>query len=468
MKMRIQRSLIGLFILFFVFMLITSEQSNTLNIYQNKNPIKEGMKSYEEWPMKRGDSRNTGRSPYYTPPNAGKILWSYQLENNTPIYPESAIVLDSYGNIYFYAEDSYFYTISPQGYLRWKLIIENSSEGILGPVVAPGNIIYLMNTPSIPLPCSRSSSSGDNLYAISEKGEILWKYNFDLRTPTAPLFDSDGNIYVGASDGLYVLNPNGTLRTYVDVVKNIHEMALSTDTLYIETNEKLYAMSMNFTIKWSFDMGWVKPGVPPIIGDDGRVYVLNSNGSLYSISTDGKVVWSKQRVIDFGYGYHNSLYTISYIPSTINKSLLSKLSAKDGKTIWKHVISTDFINNPVIGGNNYVYVATWFSKNNTGLLYYFSPEGKPVWSLRFHGDISPLAINKNGTLYVGTTNGTLYAIGGYAAEDRESGENGMLWYYTLGAGAVLIAAAAIFVYHRYRKKRNGGNDNVPAGGKDGT
>ncbi len=95
------------------------------------------------------------------------------------------------------------------------------------------------------------------------------------------------------------------------------------------------------------------------------------------------------------------------------------------------------------------------------------PEIRVKVSSELKKDIAPLAINKNGTLYVGTTNGTLYAIGGYATKDGESGENSMLWYYTLGSGAVLIAAAAVFVYYRYRKKRNSGKDNAPAGGKDG-
>ncbi len=448
--MRIPRVLMMILILFFILMLIFSEQNETLVSSQNKNVLTESVNYYGEWPLKRGDMRNTGRSPYYTPPNAGKVLWKYHLENNTPIYPESAIVLDSYGNIYFYAEDSYLYSISPNGYLRWKLFIENSSEGILGPVVGPGNIIYLMSTPSVP-PCSYSSSS-DYLYAISNNEKILWKYSFDSKTPTAPLFDYNGNIYVGTSDGLYVLNPNGTLRTYVDVVKNIYEMALTNDALYIETHEKLYAMSLEFQIKWSFDIGWVRPGVPPIIGDDGRVYVLNSNGSLYSISTDGKVIWSKQRVIDFGYGYNNTLYVISGILRTINKSFVSKLSVKDGKTIWKHIISTDFINNPVIGGNNYVYVATWFSKNNTSLLYYFSPEGMQKWLLKLPGSISPIAISKNGTIYVGTTNGTLYAIGGYPTDNIGNKGNNELDYYVAVVGAIGIVVAGVWIYYFHKRR----------------
>jgi outer membrane protein assembly factor BamB len=93
------------------------------------------------------------------------------------------------------------------------------------------------------------------------------------RKTTAPLLDSEGNIYVGCSDGLlYSLKSDGTSRW---TFKSDGELSsdlfmLSDGTIYVYSgNDTLLSLNPDGSLKKSYQNSIL---LSPAIGDDGSIY----------------------------------------------------------------------------------------------------------------------------------------------------------------------------------------------------
>ncbi|MGC2763169.1 MAG: PQQ-binding-like beta-propeller repeat protein, partial [Candidatus Binatus sp.] len=119
---------------------------------------------------------------------------------------------------------------------------------------------------------------------------------------SSPAIGSDSTIYFGSSDNnLYAINPNGTLKwTFATGDVILSSPATGADgTIYVGSLDGyLYAVNANGTLKWAFlpcedcvgpyvDEVWSSPA----IGSDGTVYVGFYNGNLYAISSVGSLNW---------------------------------------------------------------------------------------------------------------------------------------------------------------------------------
>ncbi|GMU98024.1 MAG: hypothetical protein AMXMBFR51_07620 [Ignavibacteriota bacterium] len=130
----------------------------------------------------------------------GTIKWKFSCGN---IF--RAAMVDSDGNIYFLPEEDpqYFYSLFPNGTLRWKYFIQNI--GVAGSDVIPtidyqGNLYFIgFDTTCCPYYLS--------LVSVDYNGNFRWKYLFneiESEDFTQPLIcDSQGTIYVGSTVGYY-------------------------------------------------------------------------------------------------------------------------------------------------------------------------------------------------------------------------------------------------------------------------
>jgi len=430
--------------------LFLSILSNTILLAPTlRNNISERSLQWGIWPLERGDTANTGRSPFISAPNSGKILWTYNLSNNISFSYDTNIVVDSNGNIYFSTQNGYVYSIDMNGTFRWRTDINNSIIFSGGPFIGPNNVVYVKNNFGIPPPFYTPNFY---LYAVSERGQILWFYNFSENGVSSLTFDENGTTYVGSYDGIYVFCSNGTLEEHYTFPNHIYGLAFKDEILYACTEGKIYALGKDSKVIWSVDIDI--PKTPPVVGDDGTIYCVTMNHTLYAISFTGEVKWTKDGVMDMGYGYKSSIYAVLSTNAT-DKRILSKLSANSGKVLWKRTIDGYFVDGLVIDGNNYVYVATSNAKNYTAQIYYFSSDGKRVWRLNFNEEITTkMALDSSGTLYVGIRNGTLYAIGG-EENNRDNGASGnnMVWYYYVAIGGGIVAAVSVLYDVKWGKKR---------------
>ncbi|MBN1539865.1 MAG: PQQ-like beta-propeller repeat protein, partial [Candidatus Thermoplasmatota archaeon] len=121
------------------------------------SPIGGGINtSGHPWPMYRGDERNTGCSSVNTSHNNGKLIWSFQSQNNVGSSP----VIDSNGTVYITSYKD-VYALYENGTVKWKY----SPGGICSPSLAidgNGSIFF---------------GSGNNFYSLHSNGTVRWKYS---------------------------------------------------------------------------------------------------------------------------------------------------------------------------------------------------------------------------------------------------------------------------------------------------
>ncbi len=249
----------------------------------------------------------------------------------------------------------------------------------------------------------------------------------------------DGTIYVAGStndtDGiLYALKPDKSLK-WSKTLNNLGGVspAIGPDgTVYIGSSGKLYAFLPNGSLKWDpleFYPGWEVAISSPVIASNGLIYVtLGFAGGLeklFAVDPSGatpaeRIKWAYQPPADINADANKSptigpdgtiyaLFTkqgqslpgttlVALAPDSLSGSLKWRFSAGSGVRL--SMPSIDRKGNLYVGASN-------------GKLYAVTPTGRTKWVKRIGGDLSfstPAIDPYYGTLYVGSSNGNLYAI----------------------------------------------------------
>ncbi|APR75996.1 cell surface protein [Minicystis rosea] len=116
-------------------------------------------------------------------------------------------------------------------------------------------------------------------------------------------------------------------------------------------------------VAWALDLG-SKVLTPPVVDDEGWIYVITEDGHLNAVQPDGTLGWA-----------------YDFAPSTETRST------------------------PAIGEDGTLYFGA-----ETGI-FAVSLNGEKVWRFDAGGDKSAVAIGEDRTVYVYSSNGTLYALG---------------------------------------------------------
>ena len=224
-----------------------------------------------------------------------------------------------------------------------------------GPTIAPGGDLIL---------------GADGVYRISPEGQIRWHYPDDPEVHAkhvfaAPLVASDGAIYVGGQDGLFMsLSADGALRWTYSIRADVDGgPALGPDgALYVGADDgRIHALRSDGSLRWSFvTQKDIRSAVA--IAANGVVYATSFDGNLYALSPGGDVKW----VLPTGGKIHAS---------------------------------------PVVDAAGNIFVGSQDER-----LYAVSPRGKVLWSIEVGADIdSSVAIASDGTIVVGCDDGHLRA-----------------------------------------------------------
>lgn len=225
-----------------------------------------------------------------------------------------------------------------------------------GPTIAPDGDLIL---------------GADGVYRISPEGQVRWHYPADPAATAkhvfaAPLVASDGSIYVGGQDGLFVsLGADGALRWTYSIRADVDGgPALGPDgALYVGADDgRLYALRTDGSLRWSF-VAQKDIRSAAAVGPGGVVYMTSFDGNLYALAPSGDVKW----VLPTGGKIHAT---------------------------------------PVVDAAGNVFVGS-----GDDHLYAVSPKGKVLWSLELGADIdSSVAITDDGIVIVGCDDGHLRAF----------------------------------------------------------
>jgi outer membrane protein assembly factor BamB len=343
------------------------------------------------WPCFRGNYNHTGRSPYDTTYNAGKLVWKYETGSRVHTSP----VIDSNGTIYIGSKDGYFYTLNPNGTVKWKYNAGYAIQNTCPAIDSNGTIYF----------------HADDFYALYPNGTKKWSK--DIIVLSAPAIGLDGLVYVGSSEKVYALDPDNKGGGWIFNVPGCSiysSPAVGSDgTLYFVGYDYFYAVYPNGTLRWKYATKDGNSFSSPAIGSDGTIY-FGCDNYFFALYPNGTLRW-KYKV---GYSLNSSPAigpdgTLYFYPS--NNGLIAL--NPNGTRKWGYATSI-VSSNPAIGAEGTIYFGTTYSGNDPQYLKALNPDGTLRWQYETEDYVSTSpAIGKNGTIYFGSGDWYVYAIGGY-------------------------------------------------------
>ncbi len=249
--------------------------------------------------------------------------------------------------------------------------------------------------------------SGKSPFVGPQKPRLLWKFE---HSPATPFVGPDGTIYF-AGYNLYAVNPDGTTKWVFK--RRPHELAIAADgTIYFASegngngNWCVFAVNANGKLRWVSPINGETSRSAPAIGPDGTIYAattFNNIGTshLYSLASEGTLKWDFPVTgrIEWSpaMGPDGTILLSSYVSSSPGN--LYALSP-DGKLKWTYPLTGSVAISP--DGTIFVIAPTALSA--------LSLDGKLKWqNLDIQGG-STMAVDDDGSAYVGTTNGKVIAV----------------------------------------------------------
>ncbi len=335
------------------------------------------LDSSSPWPEMRHDSRNTGSSPIVAR-YRGDRPWSFKTARGIFSTP----VIGGDGTIYVGSADTYFYAISKHGRLRWRL----KTGGLID---AAGALSAF--DPSLGSSPLTFGSADEQLYHVTTprtgRPRIVWKFRASV--PPVPPQKVDwweGNVAVGPGGNLYAGNTGGTA----------------------------YAVRPDGSQLWTFTAGnslWTTPAFAP----DGSSFWGSVDLHIYHLSATGQALWHT-----FVPGYVISSPAIGSDGTVYVGAFDSKLYALDpntGAVRWSFKTSDHIYASPALGEDASGQTDAIYIASANGSVYALTPQGRLLWSYDTGAPVrsSPAlgaapGADHSGIVYVGSSNGRLYAI----------------------------------------------------------
>ena len=276
----------------------------------------------------------------------------------------SPAVLDD-GTILWPGSSSTLFALSPAGRLEWS---EPFAGEVLSPAVASDNVVYVMTTDAT---LTRLDVS---------KGAHRRRWTIGLGT---------------TSYGSPAIAPDGTVVTSVD-------------------NDLVTVLDQgdHGAVKWRYDTGDVVE-VSPAIASDGTVVIGTNGRTEIALRPDGTVRWTYPR-------NSQSYSSAAITPDGVawfgdHHGYLNGVRVRDGHLVRRvqgmgrrprGPSSIGVWTSPAIDHDGNVYFGT-----RPGHIYGFASNGRRLFDINAHATIDSYpAIAGDGTLLIGATNGTLYAI----------------------------------------------------------
>jgi outer membrane protein assembly factor BamB len=385
------------------------------------------------WPMEAHDPQHSGRSPY-SGPEVPYLKWTYKTEGG--IYHSPLIGAD--GTIYFGTDHS-LYAIDADGALKWRYELEKEEFFCpYSPILGIDGTIYFgyyeTVTTAEPGGIIGTHPGDGKLCALSPEGRFKWSYDCGIiEAPT--IIGDDGTIYLSASisEGeffnLYALTPDGSLKWRYEVEAWLDHFVLGHDgaiyfTLYNgkgSYSEELYALNPDGTFKRSYVMDGLVGY--PVVGDDDTVYFClwgdgEGTGSLNALRPDGSFKWRYNKYQEEGVFLGGQpaiaadgtvyIYGTYFKDGMGGQECFPLILALDpsGNVRWTCPLDSFLVaTKPAVDREGTIYFCSG------GKLCAINPEGTMAWTYQTGEELlyAPV-IGSDGTIYFGSTEGTLYAI----------------------------------------------------------
>jgi outer membrane protein assembly factor BamB len=373
------------------------------------------------WPKYRGDIYNSGQGKGSGATNS--LRWSTAAGSADRIEGSPVIGVD--GTIYIGADDGKVYAINgTTGVIRWAVAVQSQGVDATAAIGSDGTIYV---------------GAGHSLAALHPAtGAEKWRFATTGDVESSPTIGPDGTLYFGADDAkVYAVNAKtGTLKwffVFPDGSDTDSSPALGADgTVYIGSGEgTLYAVDGRAgTLKWSFVVAGEISGAPAL-GADGTVYVSAVNSAesatlTYAINgVSGMQKWvrslSSETAKSVALGADGTVFVsgVKLADVSAGTNLRAAVWALDGETgnlKWEQLleVGSEGVTEASLGadGTVYVHAEKPIIPGGIGKLTALDPvTGRVKWEATTNGSSnSSPAIGSDGTVYVGSDDGKVYAI----------------------------------------------------------
>ncbi len=361
--------------------------------------------------MFRGDLLHTGVYESTVPEN-NSLLWSF----DTGDAIESSPVIVS-NKVYFGSENGKVYCLdASSGDEIWNFTTDNEVDST--PTVVD-DVVYV-------------GSSDRKFYALdANTGIKLWNYSFPSsfsQIVSSPAFANDKIFFGTSDDSLYAINATTHDLEWTFPTGDDIQSSPAVDWPYVYVGSldgKVYCVwGNNGTELWNFSSNiTISPrGVysSPMIYN-GRLYIGSEDHNLYCLDAiTGDLIWN---FTASGYIYssasaHNGrifIHTLGppgQIYAVPEEDPNGDGIINESEIIWSFVTGDwDGGSSPAVANGMVLVGSRWETSN--GRLYCLNEStGQEIWNLTTGGAIVSSPTVANGIAYIGSHDGSLYAVGG--------------------------------------------------------
>ncbi len=206
-------------------------------------------------------------------------------------------------------------------------------------------------------------------------------------------FDLDGNEVWKVETGAY-----GTKEPGFDKEGN----------LYVVNENRLKSLDKDGKERWDVQFGARGSSHSPLVGDDGKIYLIDDDNVLNCFNTEGKKEWSKD---DLGAASgkpfldkHGFLHFEGKGIKGAGRGIVHLDAKKKGRLLG--ITPYPSMQHTATDKKGRTYV------NNDGRFTAFDVKGKEIWSVNLTGDQTSTcpAIGPDGNIYVGVRNHTIVCL----------------------------------------------------------
>jgi hypothetical protein len=299
------------------------------------------------WPAPGGNARRTGSSPY-TGVSTDAFAWTYcpdkaSCKGTAVIGPDGTIYV---GALYWTeASLSVLSALTQEGELKWKY--EFSGQLERPPSVGKDGIVYLGVWTWV----------GTEVHAVNPDGSRRWRSALvsDVMS-SSPAIACDGTVYSMVSSRVVALRPDGALKwTFLYQGFAEGELAIGSDgTIYFGTQDGFfYAVDPDGSQKWRFPAdGEIRHSAA--VGLDDTIYFGTQTGRFYAMSPDGSPLWVVEQGLEItsppAIGPDGTIFYLS------GENLFARRN--DGYLKWKYACSSSYTSLPVVDREGRVFLSS--------------------------------------------------------------------------------------------------------------
>ena len=389
--------------------------------------------SKHPWSQFHGNYFHTGYADV-TGPDKAALKWKFQLGKVAGGDPNS-VAISSDGTVYVAGAGKIF-ALGKNGNEIWS----KSYQSTKGPALSEDGTIHFLSMGTV--------------IALDQDGKEKWKFKTNGDTYFGPTIGPDGTIYQGSWDGyFYAINTDGTLKwkyktegsvSYPASIDQNGVIYLGGGDAHSGPDSNLYAFNPDGTLRWKYDTKALRVG-SPAIGSDGLIYVPAAP-DLIVLDSSGNLKWKKgsevgfQNIIKVAYAEECGPPPLPACSGGAQPPTGDMPQPGNGDTPQPLPVESGVagIITPAISSDGTIYIG-----NSQGILSAVDSKTQEVkWTYQtgadpkqpgFRGLPSFPLVDKEGTVYIGSVDGKMYAV---------SRDGKLLWDYQTG-GKITEAAPAL-------------------------